>query len=80
MQGAELNVLRGAVEVLRRTKAVFVEVSVFRRLYHGGALLGEIREFLENSGFHITSLGVDSENGTGNALFARNPAATSSPG
>jgi FkbM family methyltransferase len=74
VQGAELGVLEGAEETLKRTKAVFVEVSVFEPLYIGGAVLRDISNFLEPRGFRTVALGVDSSNGTGNALFARRTA------
>jgi FkbM family methyltransferase len=73
VQGAELQVLQGAAETLKRTKSVFVEVSIFEPLYVGGTVLSDISNFLEHFGFVISGLGVDSSNGTGNAFFARKP-------
>jgi FkbM family methyltransferase len=70
VQGAEGLVLEGAHETLRRTQAVFIEVSIFDDLYVNAVEMGEIVSFLDKVGFHLAQLGTD-VNGTGNALFVR---------
>lgn len=71
VQGAELGVLKGANVLLDKIRAVFIEVSVFTPLYQGGALLEQLESALVPRGFKMVSLGIDSRNGTGNALFVR---------
>lgn len=72
VQGAEGLVLQGAARTLKRTDAVFVEVSVFPDLYVGSITLAELQALLARSGFFLAHLGTDL-NGTGNALFLREP-------
>ena len=50
VQGAELDVLRGAERLLSRAHAVEVELSL-ARLYEGGSLLSEVIAHLEKAGF-----------------------------
>jgi FkbM family methyltransferase len=71
VQGAELQVLRGATETLRRVKSVFIEISVFKPLYRGGAEAKLVIQALENHGFRLVSAGTDYSNGTGNAFFVK---------
>jgi FkbM family methyltransferase len=71
VQGAELLVLRGAEETLQRVRSVFIEVAVFRPVYEGGAMFPSLRAVLEDKGLSLVALGVDAENGTGNAFFVR---------
>lgn len=68
VQGAELKVLNGAVNVLKRTKAIFTEVSLKPDLYENSVTFDEIINFLKQNGFEICLLGTDT-NLTGNALF-----------
>jgi len=77
VQGAEMEVLRGAVKTLAHTRSVFVEISVFRPVYEGGSLFEEIEQHLMNHGFRAVSIGTDAGNGTGNAFFIRRPQARS---
>lgn len=55
-QGAELAVLKGAGEAIRRLRWIFCEVS-FETIYEGAPLFGEVHEFLRNSGFELRRLG-----------------------
>lgn len=71
VQGAERLVLQGAVQSLRNTKSVFIEVSVFPDLYQGSATMAEIDTFLRDQGFQIALLGLDKGNLTGNAFYVR---------
>lgn len=50
VQGGELKVLRGAGNLIRRFKWIYVECS-FSALYEGQALADEVETFLENVGF-----------------------------
>ena len=71
VQGAELGVLEGASGLLQRVQSVFIEVSVFTPLYEGGAVLEQVHRALLPHRMKLVSLGIDSRNGTGNALFVR---------
>jgi FkbM family methyltransferase len=54
-QGYEMEVLAGAVDVLRETAIVFLEMSL-AELYEGQAGFIELFRFLEQQGFHCVSL------------------------
>lgn len=73
VQGAELKVLHGASALLDSTDAAFLEVATRDSSYVGGATMNELREFLEPRGFSLASLGIDAENGEGNALWLGQP-------
>lgn len=55
VQGAELDVLRGATETLRDVLLIEVEVE-FNRLYTGQPLFGEVDAFVRKQGFQIWRL------------------------
>lgn len=55
VQGFELEVLRGTVDMLGNIHYVYVECS-FIELYDGQALAWEVNEFLSSHGFHIAGL------------------------
>lgn len=71
VQGAEGKVLRGAAETLRRTKSVFLEVSLATFPYKGALLFPQINAILQASGFVCVGLGLDAWNGSGNAFFVK---------
>jgi FkbM family methyltransferase len=71
VQGAELQVLRGAKASLSSTKAVFLEVALAKSPYSGGALLHELSEMLQPYGHQLVLLGLDPWNFTGNALWLK---------
>ena len=71
VQGAEMAVLRGAAEILNRTRSIFIEVSIFMPLYEGGSVFFELERYLFDYGFRVVSLGTDAVNGTGNAFLIR---------
>ena len=71
VQGAEGRVLTGAAKTLKRTKAIFLEVALFRSPYKGAELFAEITTRLEAEGFTCVGLGLDAWNGTGNAFFVK---------
>jgi FkbM family methyltransferase len=68
LQGAELDVLKGGIELLKSIKLVHVEVSR-RPLYEGGVTLNEMDLFLSRLGFKrvLTRIPVIS----GNAVYTR---------
>jgi FkbM family methyltransferase len=71
VQGAEMLVLLGAgPDVLRKTRAILIEVSMVDGLYVGGASWSEIHNLLEEYGFIPAIVGCDT-NLTGNALFVK---------
>jgi 2-O-methyltransferase len=71
VQGAELQVLAGAREILSSTRAVFLEVALAKSPYSGGALLHELSEVLKRYGHQLVTLGLDPWNFTGNALWLK---------
>lgn len=70
VQGAELEVLKGARETLKKVRAVLIEVSHDGELYKGGSAFGAVRELLDEQGFLLAVFGVD-RSMTGNALFVK---------
>jgi hypothetical protein len=54
-QGSELDVLRGAAELLARFQAVYCEVS-FLELYAGQALASEVVAYLFERGFELSGI------------------------
>ena len=73
-QGAELDVLKGAVTCLKRTSFVFCEVSS-RPIYSEGANFVEVRDFLLSLNFKLIASDVEFESNEivqhGNALFSK---------
>lgn len=57
VQGFELEVLKGALEVLAHATAVIVEVS-FREYYSGQCLFSDVCSFLGTRGFELCALSV----------------------
>jgi hypothetical protein len=55
VQGFELEVLEGAVELLRRTDYVFVEAGI-RPLYEGAPRFTGVYDWLDAHGFHLISM------------------------
>lgn len=72
VQGAELRVLRGAEETLKKIDAVNVEVN-YEELYEGGAFIWEIDEFLEQRGFERVATTAPFHPTWGDALYAKKP-------
>jgi len=64
-QGAELRVLLGAPNLLKRTRTIQTEV-MFEPIYHGGALFQEIHALLRSHGFRLVHLG--DLGGTGDSI------------
>ena len=69
VQGAELDVLKGAQEYLRKAKFIFAEVS-HGGLYEGGTSLRPLIEFLEEHRFKLAFAYLN-KHGWGDALFIR---------
>jgi len=67
VQGAELFVLRGAIQSLRNVGTVFCEVS-FQPLYEGSAVFSEIYDFMYGQGFQLVSM-TEGFRGTDGELF-----------
>jgi FkbM family methyltransferase len=55
VQGAELMVLQGATQLLKRTRFILLEMSN-HRLYHNGSQYYEVDEYLRNSGFSLSDI------------------------
>lgn len=71
VQGAELQVLKGARESLLKTKSVFIEVSIKEGLYDNGVMMDDLGQFLEKYNFTLAGLGTDHRNLTGNAFYMK---------
>jgi FkbM family methyltransferase len=80
VQGYELEVLRGAEEVLARAELLEAELSLVP-LYRGGPLYREVLDHIERRGFELVSVeGITEEPETGHmlqvdAVLARAPGA-----
>lgn len=71
VQGYEMNVLKGAKNVLKRTQSVFIEVQHGESRYEGGATFDEVDNFLRKNGFKLVLLGLSSFNMEGNAYYVK---------
>lgn len=77
VQGAELKVLRGALNALRRTQMVLTEIS-FCPQYKGSSVFSEVYDFMVPLGFILTGLqpgfrGECDELLQADAVFKRKP-------
>ena len=68
-QGAELQVLRGARQVLEGITYIISEVTR-NRMYDGAPTLSELMDFLEPLGFSLNNINMDKHH-HGDALFVR---------
>jgi FkbM family methyltransferase len=68
VQGAELEVLEGASEILVRTSAVLLEVTT-RSHYVGDASFSTLHDAMSGSGFALANLSEPFVNPTGEALW-----------
>lgn len=76
-QGNELQVFQGGHEVLARTRAVWVELSLVR-LYDGACLMPEVVEHLHSRGLYLRGVSPEFRGPAGellqlNGLFTRKP-------
>jgi FkbM family methyltransferase len=55
VQGYEMEAFKGAVEVLKRTRYVFVETAI-QPLYENGSSFGQIVDFMTANGFDLIDL------------------------
>lgn len=70
VQGAELQVLRGSIEALKKTVLLKVEVST-TIYYEGQSYQNEIALFLRSKGFIRVSQRISKKMGQGDAIFMR---------
>jgi len=70
VQGAELQVLRGSIETLKKTILLKVEVST-TTYYEGQSYQNEIALFLRSQGFIRVSQRISKKMGQGDAIFMR---------
>ena len=80
VQGYELPVIRGGLQILKRAAIVVIEVCFFRKLYDGQPLFDEIYRVLRDQGFiYMGSPGQYPRKSDGriveaDAVFERDPA------
>lgn len=70
VQGAELQVLKGATSALRKTLLIKVEVSTVA-YYEGQSYQSQIEQFLESHDFVKISQRISKTMGQGDAIFVR---------
>lgn len=71
VQGAELKVLQGATELLKRCQALFLEISIGQVVYCGGASFDELDSHLRSAGFVTTLVGSCFQTNFGNGFWIR---------
>ena len=71
VQGYELNVLKGAENIINKVSLIYIEVSIWEPTYKKGCIAKDIIDYLRNFNFELIQLGTDFFNGTGNALFSK---------
>jgi len=70
IQGGELNALRGAAGLLKKSVALVYTEILFNPLYEGGALFSEIDLCLRNSGFVLYDIYKPRHHRDGKLLWA----------
>ena len=70
LQGADLQALRGSVETLKITSAVFVEVSL-TDFYQNQPLFRDVHQFLVPNGFTLIAHDLDESRLMGDALYIK---------
>jgi FkbM family methyltransferase len=63
VQGLELEVLKGGINLLRKTKVLVIELS-FRQFYKGQPSLSEVLKFLEDHSFVMIDRGYEGKSWT----------------
>jgi FkbM family methyltransferase len=71
VQGYELNVLKGAQNIINKVSLIYIEVSIWEPTYKKGCIAKDIIDYLKSFNFELIQLGTDFSNGTGNALFSK---------
>ena len=79
IQGAELQAIEGAGDVLKNVKWIFTEVSK-KQLYKESALVEDLDQLLDELGFERVFTIWESSLGWGDALYARRGIHHQSPG
>jgi FkbM family methyltransferase len=69
VQGAELKVLRGCGDLLRRIQSIYIEVN-FCSLYKDGAVFCDTHTFLEQAGFRLGFMQEFRRNKEGVMIYA----------
>lgn len=75
VQGYELEVLKGATEVLPSIEAIFTEVS-YDKLYENSALIGDLDHFLKDHAFFRMETIWWKKSCWGDALYIKNNSST----
>ena len=70
VQGAELKVLQGSLNTLKKTSLLKVEVST-KAYYENQSYQGEVTSFLKRQGFIRVSHRISKKMGQGDAIFMR---------
>lgn len=70
LQGVELEVLTGGVELLSRVENIYTEVSL-HEVYEDQALFKEIGRFLRIHGFNLQDYEINMKTGHGNAFYSK---------
>ena len=71
VQGAELQVLQGSTETLKKTVLIKIEVSTVA-YYEGQSNQRDILRFLKDYGFVCVSQRISKKMGQGDAIFIQN--------
>lgn len=70
VQGAEIEVLRGAEKTLKNVDTIVSEISTLE-LYKGNARIKDLIEFLDSEGFTFAASEINRATGWGEGLFIR---------
>jgi FkbM family methyltransferase len=71
VQGGEMSVLLGGNETLKKTKAIFLEMTLVQGPYKGCALFSELNDLITSHGFTCCGQGIDPWNFSGVALWIK---------
>lgn len=71
VQGAELAVMQGADNLLKNTKALFLEINTEGNSYRGAVKSSALEEFVGGYGFEKLAQGLDKTGIEGNAFYVR---------
>jgi FkbM family methyltransferase len=69
VQGAEMDVIKGATTTLSKTTMVWIEVS-FKPLYQGSCVFGEVYDIMSQQGFRLVELDPGFRSPSGELLQA----------
>lgn len=71
VQGAELSVLQGADNLLKKTAALFLEINTRGSSYQGAVKASELEIFIGSYGFNKIAQGLDNTGLEGNAFYMK---------